>query len=73
MKGIIKMVNLARGFGFIKGDDGKEYFFHMDNFNGFFETLAKDLAKETIKVNFVIVPSQKGPRAEEVTRLENNV
>ena len=39
-KGTIKKLVTDRGFGFIVGDDGKEYFFHMsetDNFDGLLE------------------------------------
>ena len=31
MKGRIKMYNSDRGFGFITGEDGNEYFFHISN------------------------------------------
>ena len=37
MKGTVKMFNKEKGYGFIRGEDGKDYFFHysvlvMDDF-----------------------------------------
>ena len=37
MKGTVKMFNKEKGYGFIRGEDGKDYFFHysallMDEF-----------------------------------------
>lgn len=74
MKGkVIKLV-LERRFGFIEGEDGKEYFFHKDDLNGFFDDLAEDMMKgRKVDVNFTIVPSPKGPRAAEVTRIDGGV
>jgi cold shock CspA family protein len=74
MKGkVIKLV-LERRFGFIEGEDGKEYFFHKDDLNGFFEDLAEDMMKgRKVDVTFTIVPSPKGPRAAEVTRVDGGV
>lgn len=28
MRGTIKKINAEKGFGFIRGEDGKDYFFH---------------------------------------------
>lgn len=74
MKGkVIKLV-LERNFGFVEGEDKKEYFFHKDDFNGFFKDLAEDMmAGRSVDVTFQIVPSQKGPRASEVTRVDGGV
>ena len=33
MKGIIKWFNKSKGFGFIIGEDGKEYYFHYSEMN----------------------------------------
>ena len=34
MLGTVKWFNVVRGFGFIIGDDGNEYFFHYSNIKG---------------------------------------
>ena len=34
MNGIIKRVVSDRGFGFIAGEDGTDYFFHRDELDG---------------------------------------
>lgn len=31
MQGSVKFYNEKKGYGFIKGDDGKDYFFHVSN------------------------------------------
>jgi cold shock CspA family protein len=31
MQGEVKVVNIARGFGFISGEDRRDYFFHFNN------------------------------------------
>ena len=59
---INKLVS-ERGFGFISGDDGTEYFFHRDGLEilrGF------DGLESREKVTFEIEPSQKDPRAKRV-------
>lgn len=56
--GTIKKLASDRGFGFIAGDDGKEYFFHRSGMDGDFDNLR---GGET--VTFVIEASPKGPRA----------
>ena len=33
MKGKVKFFNKAKGFGFISGEDGKEYFVHSTGLN----------------------------------------
>jgi cold shock CspA family protein len=68
MTGIVKKVVADKGYGFIKGEDSIEYFFHKQDFNGFYDDLCEDLMKGvTVKVTFIIVNSPKGPRANEVT------
>jgi CspA family cold shock protein len=53
---------MDRGFGFLSGDDGKEYFFHRSSVEGSFEGLA-----EGQKVSFDVEASApKGPRASRV-------
>ena len=67
MKGIVKKVIADKGYGFIKGEDNIEYFFHKADFNGFFNDMCEDLMKGfEVKVSFTGAPSPKGPRASEV-------
>ena len=39
MKGMVIRVNGAKMFGFIRGIDEHDYFFHKTDLNGFFEDL----------------------------------
>lgn len=74
MKGIIARVIGEKGFGFLRGEDGVDYFFHQSDFNGFFNDLAGDIAqRRKIQVTFEIAESTKGPRAREVTRTDGGV
>jgi CspA family cold shock protein len=58
--GTIKKVVADRGFGFITGEDGKDYFFHRN-------ALADSLPFEAItggeRVEFTHQASDRGPRA----------
>ena len=61
--GRVKKVVSDRGFGFITGEDGKDYFFHRDALDPSpdFDRL---VGGET--VNFEIESSPRGPRAGKV-------
>ena len=61
--GTIKKIVSDRGFGFIAGDDGREYFFHRD---GLEASVNFDRLLGGEKVTFDIEASQKGPRAQRV-------
>jgi CspA family cold shock protein len=56
--GVIKRLVRDRGFGFIKDDGGREWFFHRSAVQGSFDDL-----KENQRVSFDEEPSDKGPRA----------
>src|SRR6202035_861966 len=57
--GTIKRLVMDRGFGFLSGEDGKEYFFHRSSVEGSFEGL-----QEGQKVSFDVEASApKGRRA----------
>jgi CspA family cold shock protein len=62
MTGTVKRVVVEKGFGFIKGEDEKEYFFH--------KTALVDISFESMtqgmKVEFTPEDSKKGLRAEDV-------
>jgi cold shock protein len=63
--GSIARVIAERGFGFIAGDDGKQYFFHRDGLTS--GLIFDDLAGGE-KVTFEIEANPKGPRATQVRR-----
>ncbi|MBS3083856.1 cold shock domain-containing protein [Candidatus Pacearchaeota archaeon] len=62
MKGKIKFFNEIKGFGFVTGEDGKDYFVHSTSLVGT-TSLAKDDA-----VTFEIEQGDKGPKAVKVTK-----
>jgi CspA family cold shock protein len=64
MTGTLKKISFDRGFGFISGDDGVDYFFHQSELRG--GLVFKEL-KEGQKVTFEAVQADKGPRAADVT------
>ena len=64
MTGKIRTLRVDKGFGFIKDDGGKEYFFHQSAVYG--EGL-EDL-REGDSVEFDVGEGPKGPRAENVRR-----
>ncbi len=59
MQGTIKRVIRDRGFGFIRGADGQEIFFHRSGLQG----LNFDTLKEGDAVEFEVERGDKGPRA----------
>jgi cold shock protein len=64
MTGTIRTLRVDKGFGFIKADEGTEYFFHRSAVQG--EGL-EDL-REGDSVEFDVGEGPKGPRAENVRR-----
>lgn len=60
MQGKIKTFTREKGFGFIKGDDDKDYFFHI---NSFVHSRPEALGDGSV-VSFDPVPTPKGYRAE---------
>ena len=64
MTGKIATLRGDKGFGFIKDDAGKEYFFHQSAIFG--EGIA-DL-RTGDSVEFTVGQGPKGPRAEDVRR-----
>lgn len=62
-KGTIKKIVSERGFGFIAGEDGKEYFFHRD---GMSANLNFDRLLGGEPVEFRVEQSPKGSRASDV-------
>jgi len=64
MTGTIRTLRVDKGFGFIKDDAGKEYFFHQSAVYG--EGI--DNLREGDKVEFEVGEGPKGLRAESVRR-----
>lgn len=62
MTGVVKMVDLAKKFGFITGQDKADYFFHE---SGLKNCSLSDLQKGR-EVTFEEVEGKKGPRAEDI-------
>ena len=74
MVGVVVRVMKDRKFGFIRGRDNINYFFHKEDFNGHFDDLAADvMMKQNIEVEFIITESKRGPRAGEVRRLDGGI
>jgi cold shock protein len=61
MKGKIKFFNEMKDFGFIVGDDGKEYFVHSSGLNSGVSVSEGDL------VTFEVEQGNKGPKAVKVS------
>lgn len=74
MRGLVKNLIPGKFYGFILEPITKnEYFFHREDFNGFWDDLMLDVGKDRlpkIEVTFDIVDSPKGPRANNVKRLD---
>ena len=64
-KGKVKKMVRDRGFGFIRGDDGKEVFFHRSGMNG----TEYDNISEGDTVEYVIQEGPRGARAEHVRQV----
>jgi CspA family cold shock protein len=58
MKGTVKRFYFRKGFGFIEGDQGTEYFFHYSDFTG-----GKDSLRPGLAVDFQPQQGDKGPCA----------
>lgn len=64
MTGTIKKIVLDKGFGFILGQDKKEYFFHKSCLKNIkFEDLRED---QDVTFEDTEGPKGKGPRAEDI-------
>jgi len=63
MEGTVKFFNEMKNFGFIAGDDGKEYFVHS---SGVKEGTS---LQEGDKVKFEVAQGDRGPKAEQVEKI----
>lgn len=64
VEGTVKFFNSMKHFGFIAGDDGKEYFVHA---SGLKEGVS---IAEGDKVSFNVVEGEKGLKAEQVEKVQ---
>ena len=62
MKGNVKFFNNSKGFGFIAGEDGKEYFVHQTGLN------AGVSLNENDSVEFDVEQGDRGPKAVKVSK-----
>ena len=62
MKGTVKFFNSMKGFGFIAGEDGKEYFVHQ---TGLKEGVSLN---ENDSVEFEVEQGDRGPKAVNVSK-----
>ena len=60
VNGTVKFFNRVQSFGFIAGDDGKDYFVHASGLN------PGVTIDEGDKVTFEVVEGVNGPKAEKV-------
>ena len=65
MKGYVRWWAVEKGLGFIRGEDGKDYFVH---YSGIVGEGRKNLDRDE-EVSFEESESKKGPRAEKVERV----
>lgn len=63
-EGTVKFFNETKGFGFIEGEDGKEYFVHT---TGLMEGVR---ITQGDKVSFEVVQGDRGLKAEKVIKIE---
>lgn len=63
MEGVVKWYNVKKGYGFVKGEDGKDYFVHF--------SALKPGAKlfENTKVDFEATDTEKGLQAKDVNSI----
>ena len=65
MTGSVKSLTRDRGFGFIRGEDGLDYFLHRSELR---DGLSFDQLREGQRVAFEPRQSDKGPRAVDVVQ-----
>ncbi len=63
VEGTVKFYNEMKNFGFIAGDDGKEYFVHVSGIK------EGTRLREGDKVKFEVVEGDRGPKAEQVEKI----
>jgi CspA family cold shock protein len=64
MEGKVKWFNARKGYGFITGDDGTEYFVHYSGLDG------GKFVRENDRVSFEPADTEKGKQAQKVKLLQ---
>lgn len=64
MEGKVKWFNSRKGYGFVQGDDGNEYFVHSSALQG------TRFLRENDRVSFEAAESEKGKQAQNVQLLQ---
>ncbi len=60
MKGTVKWFNINKGYGFINGEDGQDYFVH-------FSAVPQNITlRENDKVTFDAVETERGKQAQNI-------
>lgn len=62
MKGTVKFFNVTKGFGFITGEDGKDYFVHQSGLK------PGTMLHENEAVKFDVEQGDRGPKAVNVSK-----
>ena len=62
VEGTVQFFNDRKNFGFISGDDGKDYFVHESGVVG------DESLREGDRVSFDVVQGDRGPKAENVKK-----
>ncbi|MBU0535537.1 MAG: cold shock domain-containing protein [Nanoarchaeota archaeon] len=60
MKGKVKFFNQSKGFGFVSGEDGKDYFVHISGLKQGYDPAENDA------VEFDVTQGDRGPKAANV-------
>lgn len=69
MTGTVNTVFPTKGFGFISGENGQEYFFHRTDTSDW-DVITTRFSNDKIRVIFKPLETSKGPRAANVEVME---
>lgn len=70
MRGTVKFFDVTKGWGFITGDDKKDYFVHQSAIKSNPDALTKEVLMDGEKVEFDVVDGRKGKQASNVVITE---
>lgn len=63
MNGTVKFYNFKKNFGFITGEDGKDYFVHSSGIS------SGEILKDGMNVSFEVTNDEKGQKAIKVKKV----